>query len=646
MTLFARLSRWTVVVVLTASVLAVVQFVEASPQGLAAANQVSQASYYDFMDNWLYTHVGDKRGIGGPEHDLCRENVRFLLQSYGLSVVLEPFTYQSVTYYNVVATKTGLLYPSRQYIIGAHYDSVNNPGADDNASGVAAVLEIARILSQYPSDCTIKFIAFDREEQGLIGSNAYVSAHSGDDIRGMVSLDMVAYDTGTNTANIYGRTASDPIKNAVATAVSLYGNGLTPLVGGDVPQSDHAPFEAANKQACLLIEGEVWSNPYYHTQQDSFEQAGNLNFPFAVKMTRSIAGWLVDQAGVAVPVYGLSFTFPNGLPEFSYPNGTTRVRVVVGGLGSGTPQPGTGLLHYNTGSGWQSTPMDVVSDNVYDAVLPAAACGGTLQYYVSAQTVLGETFLEPYNAPAQVLSATVAYGRVALYENMFDSNPGWSTQGLWAFGQPTGGGSYNHDPTSGHTGQFVYGYNLNGNYENNLAVKYLTMPPVDCTGRYGVTLEFWRWLGVESNDNYDKADIEISNNGTTWSYVWRATNTGAAVSDASWQYQKFDISAIANNQPAVRIRWNMGPTDGYVAYPGWNIDDVVISTLDCEPPCPGPADGDLDGNLVADGLDIQWFVNALLGSPTQSDICHGDFSADGTLSDADIPGMVAVLLGE
>lgn len=624
--------------------LLVVGSAEASPQGLAAANQVSQANYYDLMDTWLYTHVGDNRGVGGAEHDLCRENIRFLFQSYGLTVALEPFTYQSVTYHNVVATKTGLLYPSRQYIIGAHYDSMSNPGADDNASGVAAVLEVARILSQYPSDCTVKFIAFSREEQGLIGSYAYVAAHPSDDVRGMIALDMVAYDPGTNAANIYGRPASNPIKNTLATAVSLYGNGLTSIIGGDEPYSDHAPFEADGLQACLLIEGEVWDNPYYHTQQDSFEQAGNLNFPYAVKMTRSVAGWLVDQAGVAVPVYGLTFSFPNGLPELSFPNGTTRVRVVVSNLGSGTPQPGTGLLHYNTGGGWQSTPMEAVSDNVYDAVLPAATCGGTLQYYVSAQTTLGETFQEPYDAPTGAMSATVAYGRVPLYENMFDSNPGWTTQGLWAFGQPTGGGSYNHDPTSGHTGQYVYGYNLSGNYESNLAVKYLTMPPVNCTGHYGVTLEFWRWLGVESDSNYDKADIQISNNGTTWSYVWRATDTGAAVSDSAWQYQKFDISAIANNQPAVRIRWNMGPTDGYVAYPGWNIDDVVISTLDCEPPCPGPADGDLDGNLAADGLDIQLFVNALLGSPTQSDICHGDFSTDGVLSDADIPEMVDALL--
>ena len=273
---------------------AAVSTAPASDMGMAAANQVSQSSIYDYMDIWLYTHTGSNRGVGGAQHNLCRDSVAALMTSYGLTVTVEPFTYNSVTYHNVVGTKLGSAYPESEYVVGAHYDSVSNAGADDNASGVALVLECARILSQYDSDYTLRFVAFSREEQGLIGSEAYVADHSMDDIRGMYSADMVAYSTLGNTqANVYRRTTS-PVANALQTSITLYSNGLTPYNAGWISASDHASFDAGGFDAALLIEYEVWDNPYYHTSQDTFEQSGNLNFPYAVKMTRAMVGCLVE----------------------------------------------------------------------------------------------------------------------------------------------------------------------------------------------------------------------------------------------------------------------------------------------------------------------------------------------------------------
>ncbi len=276
-----------------------------SQAGLKAADQVSETAYRYFLgdnqgiEGLLYTHDGDNRGVNGPEHDLARDNIAAMFQQYGLTVTLEPVQYGGKTYYNVVGTKTGTLYPTQEYVIGAHYDSVNNPGADDNASGVALVLEAARILTRYESAYTIRFIAFTREEQGLYGSKAYVNAHIMDDIRGMVSADMVAYAASTNRARIYGRTSS-PIKTHLGNAITLYGNGLTWVDSGWIPNSDHSPFDTAGYDACLLIEYEVWSNPYYHLPSDSVDNPNNINYPFAVRMTRSMVGFLVDRAGVAV----------------------------------------------------------------------------------------------------------------------------------------------------------------------------------------------------------------------------------------------------------------------------------------------------------------------------------------------------------
>ncbi len=563
----------------------------ASDKGMAAADEVSQASYYDFMNNSLYTHTGNNRGRTGAHLIPCRDNIRSILQSYGLTVTLEAFTYSGTTYHNVVATKVGTRYATREYIIGGHYDSASNPGADDDASGVAAVLEAARIISQYPSDCTIRFIGFSMEETGLDGSDAYVAAHAADDIWGMVSADMVAYDTGTGelTASIFGRTASNPIKSALAAAVTEYGNGLIPIVGGDMPYSDHAPFEADGLQACLLIEGEEASNPFYHKSTDNFEQVGNLNFPYAVKMTRALVGWLVDTAGVQVPVNKVAFSYPEGLPPISWPPGGPAIRVAVAGLGTELPAPDSGELHYNLGTGWITVPMIEVSPGLYDAILPPSACAGAIQYYFSVQSLSGATYVDPHGAPEQVNTVYAGYATLLLTEALLNTNPGWTVQGGGAFGHPTGGGAHNLDPNNGYTGTNVYGYVLTGDYPSNMtSTQYLTTTAINCTGAQRVTLEFWRWLGVESDSNYDKATLEVSgNNGSTWTVIWRAADTGAAVADTAWTLQTFDISSLADNQPAVRIRWGMGPTDGSLTYPGWNIDDIRVTGISCTSPPTG-----------------------------------------------------------
>ncbi len=629
-------------IVLAFSVVLVIAFADLAPasdEGMAAADEVSQASYYDFMDNWLYTHVGDDRGTSGAEHDLAMDNIAGFFDDYGLTVTLEPFTYYGATYYNVVGTKTGTLYPNQEYVLGAHYDSVNNPGADDNASGVALVLEAARIISQYDSDYTIRFIAFSREEQGLIGSAAYVSAHSGDTILGMIAADMVAYDPSTDNALLYGR---NPLKTTLGDAINMYSNGLTYTDGGWNGQSDHGSFDDVGIQNCLLIEGEVWSNPYYHTQQDSFEQAGNLNFPYATKMTRSVVGWFVDAAGVQVSLDRLVFDYPAGRPDFVSPNGGATMAVSVTGAGAATPQPGTGILHYNIGAGWLTSSMTQTSPNEYDAVFPAQTCGEAIQWYVSAEAVGGEVFTNPSNAPTGAYAATAGFGDAAFFEENMDTNPGWTTEEQWAWGQPTGGGGEygESDPDSGYTDLNVYGYNLGGDYPNNLSQKHLTTPAIDCTGRDNVHLKFRRWLGVEQPD-YDHAYIRVSTNGTNWTTVWENTS---GIEDSDWTHIDLDLSAIADDQPTVYLRWTMGSTDGGWRYCGWNIDDVQLTSLDCIGPC--VADGDLDGMDGCNGNDIQLFVEGLIGTLDWGIGCHGDFAAPiGTLDSADIPGMMDALLG-
>ncbi len=258
-------------------------------------DNIDVASYQHFLEDLLYTHPGDNRGFG-PEHDLARDNILNTFKSFALDVSLDPFQYNSNTYYNVVAVKLGSTTPDQQYIIGAHFDSVNNPGADDNGSGTAGVMEIARVLASYDFDSTIIFIAFDREEQGLKGSEAYANEHAMDDIRGMISMDMIAYNTGAESVDIYGRSASNGIKTTLAQAVNEYSGGLSYSIYGQRDASDHAPFEWMGFEACLIIED--WGNPYYHTQSDHVEMPDYLDYEFATQIARSVCGWLVDSAGL------------------------------------------------------------------------------------------------------------------------------------------------------------------------------------------------------------------------------------------------------------------------------------------------------------------------------------------------------------
>ncbi len=152
-----------------------------------------------------------------------------------------------------------------------------------------------------------------------------------------------------------------------------------------------------------------------------------------------------------------------------------------------------------------------------------------------------------------------------------ETSPGWTLGSQWAWGQPAGQGG---DPNSGFTGVNVVGNNLNGVYTNRLlSTNYATLGPVNLVGKTGVTLSFRRWLGIESS-TLDRANIQVSRNGTSWTTVWQ--HSGATFQENSWSLQTYDISAVADNQPTIYIRFGIGPTSTSNAFSGWNIDDVVI----------------------------------------------------------------------
>jgi len=165
-------------------------------------------------------------------------------------------------------------------------------------------------------------------------------------------------------------------------------------------------------------------------------------------------------------------------------------------------------------------------------------------------------------------------GPSRIYSFPLDSDPGWTCEGSWAFGRPTGGGSNGSDPTAGTTNLYVYGYNLNGNYTNNMSTtRYLTTTPIDCSNVFNTELKFYKWLGVESSER-DHANVQASSGDGSWTELW--SNPPTSFCDNYWSQMGFNISGIADGKPNVYIRWGIGPTNSSRTYPGWNIDDVEI----------------------------------------------------------------------
>jgi len=172
-----------------------------------------------------------------------------------------------------------------------------------------------------------------------------------------------------------------------------------------------------------------------------------------------------------------------------------------------------------------------------------------------------------------------------VYTFDFATDPGWTTTGLWAYGAPLGAGGVSHgspDPTTGHTGANVIGFDLAGDYLDNLPLTPMTTTAIDCSALTGTTLRFWRWLNVEQ-PAYDHAAIEVSVDNVIFTPVW---SNGAEIADNAWTQVSYDISAIADGQPQVFIRWVMGTTDSSWRYSGWNIDDVEILAIPAMPVTP------------------------------------------------------------
>jgi hypothetical protein len=216
---------------------------------------------------------------------IAQQYISSRLMRYGWNYSSQPFGLKGL---NIIARKQGMIYPNRKVIIGAHFDSMPNnisPGADDNASGVAAILEMARIISQldlhFP--VTIELAFWDEEEVGLLGSKAHVGNLSErDTVLAVINLDMLAWDGNSDgVVNIHTRPGGiNETLVSIADESLQYAQGLTAqMLWTTAYPSDHVPFLDAGYPAIALTEDYVNDlNPSWHTSSDLTVQFDSTYF--------------------------------------------------------------------------------------------------------------------------------------------------------------------------------------------------------------------------------------------------------------------------------------------------------------------------------------------------------------------------------
>jgi len=221
----------------------------------------------------------------------------------GLACESDPFSFSSYSSRNIIATLPGKVFPQYVVLIGAHYDSYSNqaataaPGADDNASGTAAVMEIARILSQYRFDFTLKFVCFSAEEWGLYGSKHYAQEAKARGVKliGVINMDMIAFtDRLPEDLDLVVNQSSQWLANRFSICAAQYVSlPLLKVVNANLRWSDHSPFWDQGFSAVCGIEDYGAPNPYYHKPTDLYT---TLNMDFATSVTKIV---LAVAAGLA-----------------------------------------------------------------------------------------------------------------------------------------------------------------------------------------------------------------------------------------------------------------------------------------------------------------------------------------------------------
>jgi hypothetical protein len=457
----------------------------------------------------------------------------------GLSVEIMDFPMSGSASDNVIATMTGTVYPDEYVIVGSHYDSYASggtaPGADDNASGSAAVLEIARILSQYTFDRTIIFCTFSGEEYGLYGSDAYASRCADQDmnIQGYFNLDMIGYlqsGSSIHTDVIYPASAQE-LYDFYFEVCSAYLPDFViqpgSLSGGD---SDHTSFNNNGFMGIFPFEDSQDYSPYIHTPNDLVGLSYN-NEDQAVVFTKASLVSVVTMANRLTPPQNLVALPGDGEVVLNWNPMPVAQTFMIYRNGV--------LLDYTENNAY--TDNSVINETQYT-------------YYITA---IYEGTGEESDPSNEVNATPMPPLSLPLFIDFENGAPYWENDQNWGMSTVA-----SHSPTHSLT------ESPTGDYDDNEASMAVLRPFNLDAGYTSVQLSYWNKFNLESG--YDYMYFEITTNGSNWTVL--ETFNG---NQNNWQQQTYSLNAYLG-EPFVQVRFRF-TSDSGVTEEGMFIDDFEIT---------------------------------------------------------------------
>jgi hypothetical protein len=284
----------------------------------------------------------DSKHISQPGNDLAAEYLFDTYRSFGYEPEYQWFEARAAVggkTANVLATLRGTVNPELVYIVSSHYDSVaGGPGADDNSSGTAALLEAARILAKHPQPATIVFASFTGEESGLLGSREWVRQAVANDVRvaGALNNDMIGWMNDQRLDNTI-RYSNAGIRDIQHGAAMHFTNLIT---------YDAKYYRGTDAAAYYEVWGDivggigsypVLGNPHYHQPHDVLE---TIDHQLVTEVAKTTAATLMLLASSPSRLTGLKVdAFTGGAATISW-----------------TPSPEAGVTGYLVSYGPASNP--------------------------------------------------------------------------------------------------------------------------------------------------------------------------------------------------------------------------------------------------------------------------------------------------
>ncbi|MCP4582278.1 MAG: M28 family peptidase [candidate division Zixibacteria bacterium] len=264
-------------------------------------------------------------------HDSCRAAEHWAydkFMDFGLETEMFEYPLAQHRWNNVIGRKIGTLFPDSIYMFVAHLDAISAvpnvlaPGAEDNASGSACVLEAARVLSEYDFECTMEFVLVTGEEQGLIGSLIYAAdcLYNTRNIAGVFNFDMISY-TGIYDEDIYlnydyNRPLEVELAGFFEYIIEEY-TTIEPILNptdGPSYGSDHYWFSYLGFPAFEIIDALKDSSDWYPFWHMTLDVISALDLEFGTEVTRGAVAALATRAGL--PEYTSYVINPDGSGDF------------------------------------------------------------------------------------------------------------------------------------------------------------------------------------------------------------------------------------------------------------------------------------------------------------------------------------------